>query len=186
MAKYVLCSFGALAFAMAVIGAASAIAGEEKLRPVDSAECKEITARVIEATGATFGEYSLLGDNVFLNHTLVPDRMVLSCGIYSSSPLTDQSNHYFTGISVSFEGAFPPNPWFAVAAKAGRAVTGEEIRTLDQGIRQCHREALESKTELAELETPHAKIECQAFTRDGGGVTMTVWVADEEARKFEK
>ena len=87
MAKYVLCSFGALAFAMAVIGAASAIAGEEKLRPVDSAECKEITARVIEATGATFGEYSLLGDNVFLNHTLVPDRMVLSCGSIRPAPL---------------------------------------------------------------------------------------------------
>lgn len=39
------------------------------------------------------------------------------------------------------------------------------------------------KTELAELEIPNAKIERQAFTRDAGGVSMSIRVNDHEARK---
>jgi hypothetical protein len=42
-----------------------------------------------------------------------------------------------------------------------------------------HRSALKDKTELVDIEIPNAKIECQAFTRDGGGVNISIWIDDE-------
>jgi hypothetical protein len=32
--------------------------------------------------------------------------------------------------------------------------------------------------EFSGLETPKAKIECQAFTRDGGGTMVSIWIGD--------
>jgi hypothetical protein len=75
-----------------------------------TAECKEVTARLIEATNATFNHYSPSGNNAFFKK---PD-MVLSC-----------MSHRVTGISLTWdEGGFPPNAWFGLLAKAGRAVSG--------------------------------------------------------------
>lgn len=138
-------------------------------RAADSAECKGITARLIEATNASFDHYSPSGDNVFLKG---PD-MVLSC-----------TSHRLTGISLTWDASgFPPNAWFGLLAKAGKAVTGVELKKLESASRQCHRSALKDKSELAELDIPNAKIECQAFTRDGGGVNISIWINDHESRK---
>ena len=132
-------------------------------------ECKEITARLIQVTNAQFDHFSPSGDNVFLRQPLAGE-MVLSC-----------TSHRLTGISLGWDtNAYPSNGWFAVAADAGRAVTGVPSSTLEPAIRKCHRTALKSKTEL---DIPNAKIECQAFTRDGGGVSMSIWINDHEARK---
>ncbi len=135
-------------------------------------ECKEITARLVQVTNAQFDHFSPSGDNVFLRQPLAGE-MVLSC-----------TSHRLTGISLSWDASgFPSNGWFAVAADAGLAVTGVPSRTLEPAIRKCHRTALKNKTELDELDIPNAKIECQAFTRDGGGVSMSIWINDHEARK---
>jgi hypothetical protein len=165
----------------AVICATQAFAGD-CYHPVDSAECKEITARLLEATNAMFDRYGLTRSTIFLKHPnpIITD-MVLSCGFPCSSSAA--KNHHYTGIGLAFEGAFPPNGWFAVAAKAGRAVTGENIEVLDQGMRQCQREALKSETESADLETPNARIECQAFTHDGGRAAVDIWFLDEDILK---
>jgi hypothetical protein len=138
-------------------------------RAADSAECKGIIARLIEATNASFDHYSPSGDNVVLKG---PD-MVLSC-----------TSHRLTGISLTWDASgFPPNAWFGLLAKAGNAVTGVELKKLESASRQCHRSALKDKSELADLGIPNAKIECQAFTRDGGGVNISIWMNDHEARK---
>jgi hypothetical protein len=138
-------------------------------RAADSAECKGIIARLIEATNASFDHYSPLGENVFLKR---PD-MVLSC-----------TSHRLTGISLTWDASgFPPNAWFALLAKAGKAVTGVDLKKLESASRQCHRSALKDKSELADLDIPNAKIECQAFTGAGGGVVVSIWINDHEARK---
>jgi hypothetical protein len=67
--------------------------------------------------------------------------------------------------------------------KAGKAVTGVDLKELELASRQCHRSALKDKTELADIEIPNAKIECQAFTRDGGGVNISIWISDHESRR---
>lgn len=138
-------------------------------RAADSVECKGIIARLIESTSASFDHYSPSGDNVFLKSP----EIVLSC-----------TGHRLTGISLTWDASgFPPNSWFALLAKAGKAVTGVDVKKLESASRQCHRSALKDKTELADLDIPNAKIECQAFTRDGGGVNISIWMNDHEARK---
>jgi hypothetical protein len=118
---------------VAIVCPHAALAGESA-RPADSPECKEITARLIQATDAQFDQVSLLGDNVFLQHRLA-GQMVLSC-----------MTHSLTGVSIIWGSAFPPNVWFAIAVKAGQAVTGENTQKLDEGLRKCHRDALPKST----------------------------------------
>lgn len=150
------------------MNATSANAAQSE-RAADSAECKGIIARLVEATNASFDHYSPSGDNVFLKG---PD-MVLSC-----------TSHRLTGVSLTWDASgFPSNTWFALLAKAGKAVTGVDLRKLESASRQCHRTALKDKAELADMDIPNAKIECQAFTRDGGGVNISIWMNDHEARK---
>ncbi|MGV7213460.1 hypothetical protein [Bradyrhizobium sp. UFLA05-112] len=86
-------------------------------------------------------------------------------------------SHRLTGVSLKWEiSGFPPNEWFTLLARAGNAVTGVDDRTLEVASQKCHRAALKEKSELADLDIPNAKIECQAFTRDGGGVDIGIWI----------
>ena len=95
----------ALAIAMMAMPAVSAqTSAKDGDRASDSAECKGIIARLIEATNASFDHYSPSGDNVFLKS---PD-MVLSC-----------TSHRLTGISLTWDASdFPSNAWFGLLAKA--------------------------------------------------------------------
>jgi hypothetical protein len=161
--------FGVLAITILfVFGMTSGFAAPIE-RAVDSAECKGIFARLLEATNASFDHYSPSGDIVFLRNP----KIVLSC-----------KSHRFTGISLIWDASgFPPNTWFGLLVKAGKAVTGVDLKELESASRQCHRSALKDKTELADIEIPNAKIECQAFTRDGGGVNISIWINDHESRR---
>jgi hypothetical protein len=109
-------------------------------RTVDSADCKGIIARLLEATNASFDHYSPSGDIAFLRSP----KIVLSC-----------KSHRFTGISLTWDASvFPPNAWFGLIAKAGKAVTEVDLKELESASRQCHRSALKDKTELAGVENP--------------------------------
>jgi len=44
-----------------------------------------------------------------------------------------------------------------------------------EGAQRCQQAALRSKTELADLVYGGIKFECQAFARDGGGTTITIY-----------
>jgi len=130
-------------------------------RAADSAECKGIIARLLEATDATFDHYSPSGENVFFRSP----KSVLNC-----------TSHRHTGISLTWDASgFPPNEWFGLLAKAGKAVTGADLKKLGSASRECYRSALKDKTEPASMEIPNAKIECQAFTLEGGGINISIW-----------
>jgi hypothetical protein len=132
-----------------------------------SIECKEITARVVQMTNANFDHFSPSGDNVFFKNS-GNNELVLSC-----------INHYLTGISLNWDkSGYPPNDWFVLASRAGQAVTGVDAKKVERAIRNCHLSALKDPSELAELTIPKAKIECQAFVRDGGGVNVSVYIND--------
>jgi hypothetical protein len=130
---------------------------------VDSAECKRVISRLLEATNASFDGYSPSGDTVFLRSP----KIVLSC-----------KSHPFTGVSLTWASDFPPNVWFGLLAKAGKAVTGVDLKELESASRQCHRSALKDKAEVADIEITNAKIECQALMRDGGGINISIWIND--------
>ncbi|MEH2590980.1 hypothetical protein [Bradyrhizobium sp. AZCC 1721] len=140
-----------------------------KERRVDSARCKEIAARIVERTNARFDHFSPSGTGVFFDRP----RFVLSCTSYR-----------LTGVSLTWDNAFPPNSWFEILARGGEAVTGSPANTLETASRKCYKSALRSKDGAEELDIPNvAKIECSAFTQNGGGVVIHIWVNDHEARK---
>jgi hypothetical protein len=131
-------------------------------RAADSAECKGIIARLLEATDESFDHYSPSGENVFFRNR----KSVLSC-----------KGHRHAGISLTWDaGGFPPNEWFGLLAKAGKAVTGADLKELESASRQCYRSALKDKTDLADMQIPGAKIQCRDFTLDGDGINISIWI----------
>jgi hypothetical protein len=133
-------------------------------RATDSAECKRVIARLLEATDASFDHYSPSGENVFFRNP----KIVLSC-----------TSRRHPGISFTWDaGGFPPNEWFGLVAKAGKAVTGADLKELQSASSRCYRSALKDKTEPAGIEIPNAKIKCQAFTCDGAGINVSFWIDD--------
>jgi hypothetical protein len=117
-----------------------------------SVECKGIIARLLEATDESFDHYSPSGEEVFFRNR----KSVLSC-----------PGHRHPGISLTWDSIdIPPNEWFGLLAKV-------QIGS-SYSFTQCFRSALGDKTKLADVEIPNAKIECQAFTLDGGGVNVSI------------
>jgi hypothetical protein len=106
-------------WAFVFLGAALLVPGVA-LADGNSRECRELIARVVKITGASFDRLTPSGVNVILRHPL-SEEMVLSC-----------PNH---AISVSWDkNAYPDNAWFAFAAKAGFAVTGVEPKRIEAAI----------------------------------------------------
>ncbi len=149
MAKHVL---RALAFAAVVIGVMPAIA-EEAPRPIDSPECKEIVARLMEIEGTAFhgtdGKMAVFLHPTFSDFTLVCYRQDL------------------TGVLVRFDGVHPSNTWYSLAAKAGMAVTGVDAAILENAIRKCHRDARGGDIAPV-IRMPKAKIRCHVSADDTG------------------
>lgn len=145
-----------LCSAFLVLIAVNAVKAGE--RSAETPECKEITARIIERTNTHFDHFSPSGGSVFFKR---PD-MVLIC-----------DPKFVTYVSLNWDASgFPPNEWFALVAQAGSAVTGADLKKLETAAHRCHRAALKDKRELASVYLDDATVECQAFTRDGGGVTV--------------
>jgi hypothetical protein len=137
--------------------ACGAAAGEHS---AETPECREITARLLKQTHTHFDNLSPSGGTAFFKN---PD-MVLVC-----------DPKFVTFVSmVCNEGGFPPNKWFALLAAAGNAVTGVDPKRLEDGAHSCHRAALKDTSELADLDLGEAKIECQSFKRNGGGVVIAI------------
>jgi hypothetical protein len=154
---------GAAIVALFAFGMTSAFAASIE-RPAESAECKGIVARLLEATDESFDHYSPSGENVFFRNR----KTVLSC-----------RGHRHAGISLTWDrDDFPPNEWFGLLAKAGKAVTGADLKELQSASRECYRSALKGKPELADMEIPNAKIECQGSAPDGGGMNISIWMDD--------
>jgi hypothetical protein len=155
---------GAAITVLLMFGMTSGFAGPVE-RAADAAECKGIIARLLEATDESFDHYSPSGEKVFFRNR----KSVLSC-----------TGHRHAGISFTWDaGGLPSNEWFGLLAKAGKAVTGADLKKLGSASRQCYRSALKDKTELADVEIPNAKIECRALTPDGGGVNISIWIDDD-------
>jgi hypothetical protein len=133
-------------------------------RPAESSECRGIVARLLEATDESFDHYSPSGEKVFFKNR----KSVLSC-----------MGHRHAGISLTWDAdGFPPNEWFGLLAKAGKAVTGADLKELQSASRECYRAALKDNTELADTEIPNAKVECRTFTHDGRGMNISIWMDD--------
>jgi hypothetical protein len=61
-----------------------------------------------------------------------------------------------------------------LAATAGNAVTGVDLKKLEAAAHRCHRAALKDTDEQAAVALPGATVGCLAFTRDRGGMIVDV------------
>jgi hypothetical protein len=155
--------FGMVIATLFALGISSGFAAPIE-RTAELSPCKGIIARLLEATDESFDHYSPSGEHVFFRNR----KTVLSC-----------TGHGHAGISFTRDtGGFPPNEWFVLVAKAGKAVTGADLQELGSASRECYRSALKDKTEQADMKIPKAKIECQVFTSYGGGSNISIWRDD--------
>jgi hypothetical protein len=144
-------------------------------RIADGPECKKLRDRVIEATGAEFRLVSPSGKRVFFEHGLAGE-ISISCAVPALPSLP--------AVFIGWEkGAIPPKAWVTLAAMGGQIVTDEPAATLQDGIKKCYQDALKNKSELSSVELPESKIECQAFTRNGGGVSLSIFADDGKDRE---
>jgi hypothetical protein len=126
-------------------------------------ECDALAAEIMSKTGAEYVRTSEMMHNVFMKHPSTSDLM-LECGIGE-----------MMAASASWESAFPPSSFFETLADAGSVVAKAEQNAILGAVHKCHRDALKSDGEMGEVNIRGAHVECQAFTRDGGATTISVW-----------
>lgn len=78
-------------------------------------------------------------------------------------------------IAVTWDGPNPDVAFYDLVGAAGNLVTHRPAAEVVKFSKQCRQEALKDNTEIATIERKGMAIECQAFERDGGGTTITVF-----------
>lgn len=76
---------------------------------------------------------------------------------------------------ITWDGANPDGEYFALVGRLGQTVTGMKPAQIIKAAQTCRRQALQDGGEISQVEQPGMAIECQAFARDGGGTTITVY-----------
>jgi hypothetical protein len=153
-------------------------ASEINARPIDDERCKQRAIKITEASGARFEKYSPGGENAIFT-VLGPahdEDFVLACD--------DPSR---VRLSTTWLSPYPPNQWFSATGIVGEAVTGAPAGQVEAAARKCYKEALMNERPDADngwgrageaaASLPTGKVECRAFTKNGGGVHMDIWAA---------
>lgn len=79
-----------------------------------------------------------------------------SVGAYMAGPIADQ-------------------PFYALVGRAGSLISKGAAADIIKAAKQCRKEALQDESEMSTVEQKGLAIECQAFVRDGGSTTITVF-----------
>lgn len=78
-------------------------------------------------------------------------------------------------IAVTWDGPTPNATFYDLVGTAGNLVTHRPASEVVKYSKQCRQEALKDDNEIATIEREDMAIECQAFKRDGGGTTITIF-----------
>ena len=97
--------------------------------------------------------------------TLLENELSIGCQPWLSDR-KDWSVHVYWGQSPS-----PPKEYYEIISKSGRILTGENEPALTSAAKVCVKKALSNTSDLGDELTDKAKLECQAFVRDGGSVS---------------
>jgi hypothetical protein len=104
--------------------------------------CREITARIADATGGTFERGNLS------NTIRVADyRINIFC------------NGEETKIVADSDTLYPPNIFFNIAGTAGQQLTGDPANVIESGVRKCFNMALKNR-EWAEIDWHKTHFAC--------------------------
>jgi hypothetical protein len=105
-------------------------------------ECLELTARVVRETGGEFRPGGEHGDTVEVGSIIIQ----IDCGF---SPAT-------MSVEIGADSKYPDNQWYAIAARAGYALTGDPVASIEKAVRRCL---------LADLTSPNRTSEADQFGR---------------------
>lgn len=78
-------------------------------------------------------------------------------------------------IAITWDGPSPDQAFYDLVGRAGSLVSTRPAADVMKASKQCRKEALKDDSEIATVEYKGLAIECQAFTRDGGGTVITVF-----------
>lgn len=103
-------------------------------------------------------------DIVYLKH---PDatEVALTCRFPRSS------------LDVDWRGGLPPAGYFQLIGRLGSIMTGISAEAISAAAAECQKRAIVAKYEMAELVSQGVKFECDSFTHDSGGTSMTIYKA---------
>lgn len=97
---------------------------------------------------------------------------------YNSGPGTKLSVSCTQGapnVAATWDGPTPYATFYDLVGIAGNLVTQRPASEVVKYSKQCRQEALKDDSEIATIELEGMAIECQAFKRDGGGTTITIF-----------
>ncbi|WP_338724662.1 hypothetical protein V9L16_12120 [Pseudomonas tolaasii] len=78
-------------------------------------------------------------------------------------------------IAITWDGSTPDQTFFDLVGRTGSLVSKRAAADIVKASKQCRQQALKDDSEIATVEQKGLAIECQAFARDGGGTTITVF-----------
>lgn len=78
-------------------------------------------------------------------------------------------------IAITWDGPNPDAIFYSLVGIAGNLLTQRPASEVVKYSKQCRQEALKDDSEIATIEREGMAIECQAFKRDGGGTTITIF-----------
>ena len=78
-------------------------------------------------------------------------------------------------VAFYWDGSAPDVGFYELVGRVGNLVSQSPVPEVVKLSKQCRQEALKDGSEIATIEQKGLAIECQAFERDGGGTTITVF-----------
>lgn len=93
----------------------------------------------------------------------------------SNTTLSVSCSQGTPNIAVTWDGPTPDATFYNLIGTAGNLLTQRPASEVVKYSKQCRQEALKGDSEIATIEREGMAIECQAFKRDGGGTTITIF-----------
>ncbi|MBS7846229.1 hypothetical protein KFF47_26000 [Pseudomonas fluorescens] len=78
-------------------------------------------------------------------------------------------------IAITWDGPTPDQAFYDLVGRTGSLVSKSPAADIVKASKHCRQQALKDDSEIATVEQKGLAIECQAFARDGGGTTITVF-----------
>jgi hypothetical protein len=140
-----------------------------------TAKCHDIAGRVAGAisgtvTSQTMSVVGIDAPNQFPPRMFEAKLMCPSIG--------DLFHPKRVGISLFWNSASPPPRFWDLAGTTGEVITRESAAVVSETARKCVSQVLGDGGEISWIDAGNVRVECQAFARDGGANTITIYRVD--------
>ncbi|KAF1072682.1 MAG: hypothetical protein GAK45_00117 [Pseudomonas citronellolis] len=76
---------------------------------------------------------------------------------------------------LDWDGQNPDKEYFYLVGRLGQALTGNPAATVIKVAKTCRQQALQDTGEISQIENPTLVIGCQAYKRDGGATSISIF-----------